>query len=116
MIASVILIFRVSESKEQAGILTGSLFLLLPALVIFNELRKKTQRSAFYTSLIFLAFAALPIFFLRISNMGVPFAELSLMSIPAPWLHRTGNGLYLVMMIGTAANWQRSRHSLKKFI
>lgn len=109
VIVGVITCFKVIESKEQASLIAGALFISLSVFTLGNEARKKTLSFCFYTTLLFFAFSALPIFLLRISHPGEAFEGLALFSVPAPLLHRMGNIFYLIMMLGTFVNWYRVR-------
>lgn len=105
------LLFATIPEKKVASVVAGSGFLILPLLILFAEFFAKEEKSKiviFFTTVFFL-FSALPIFLLRVLNWSQDFSELSIIGIPAEFMHRTANFLYLLMVIAVGIEIYRER-------
>jgi len=104
------LLFATIPEKKVASVVAGTGFLILPLLVLFAEFTKveKSKVVIFFTTVFFL-FSALPIFLLRVLNWSRDFSELSLLGVPADFLHRSANILYLLMVVAVGAEIFRAR-------
>ena len=101
----VLILFKVIDDKTLAAMLAGAGFVLWPLIFLINELFVM-QRSKHKLSIIhligclqFLILFALPIMYLRISNLNAPFNELSLLGVPGSQLHRFSNISYMIMTV-----------------
>lgn len=104
------ILFAFIPEKKIASVIAGSGFMILPILVLVSEFKKvqKNKTLIFITSIFFFLSAA-PIFLLRVLNWHEEFRDLSLLGIPADFLHRASNLVYLLMLVtlGIAAYHER---------
>lgn len=105
------LLFATIPEKKIASLVAGVGFLILPLLVLNSEFAKAEQKSRaviLFTGVFFI-FSALPIFLLRVLNWSREFSELSILGIPADYLHRSANFLYLLVVIAVSIKTFRER-------
>jgi hypothetical protein len=111
VIISVILIFKLMSNVKIASTVAGVLFVVLPmALGGYEWKDHGIQRKSFYFGLLqFWVFFALPILGLRLFNWDAAFADLSVLGVPGPVLHKYANTSYLIMMGLTFTNYLRKK-------
>ena len=99
----VLILFKVIEDKPVAAMIAGVGFVLLPAIFLINEAIAKAHRKISIIHIVgclqFLVLFALPIMYLRVSNLNAPFNELSLLGVPGSQLHRFSNISYMIMTV-----------------
>lgn len=97
----VILLFKVIPDRTTAAFYAGVLFVSVPIVMMLQHRRLNFANGAEWIwwggVLFFWALFALPIFILRLSSGTVPFAELSILGVPAPAWHSGANVAYIVM-------------------
>jgi hypothetical protein len=103
VIFAVMGLFRFIEDKQIAATIAGTLFVLLPLIMMILEYRRAgfSEKLWFVGALQFWLLFAMPIFCLRIFNWGVPFENLSIFGVGGPLLHQWSSKSYLVMMLIT---------------
>lgn len=99
----VLILFKVIDDKSLAAMIAGAGFVLWPLIFIINEIALRAERKISRIHLIgclqFLILFALPIMYLRVSNLNAPFNELSLLGVPGSQLHRFSNISYMIMTV-----------------
>ncbi|MGZ3769761.1 MAG: hypothetical protein ACXWRG_08880 [Bdellovibrio sp.] len=110
VIVAVTLIFKFISNRQIAATLAGFLFLILPIAIMWLEYRRAHLKHLYWfiSVLQFLLLFAVPIFFLRMLNWGVPFEQLSFLGVPGTTLHQWSSKSYMVMMLFTVWNWWKS--------
>src|SRR5690606_34976149 len=103
-ILAVIAIFKLIADRQVAALCAGSLFVLVPLLMMIAEYRAQKLQNWVWLlcALQFWVFFALPIFGMRILNWGTAFNELSFLGISGPTMHELSNKSFMVMLIATA--------------
>jgi hypothetical protein len=99
-------LFRFISDRRIAATIAGIGFIILPMYLIFSE-TKLNRKNWFVilTSVVFLFFSALPIFYLRVFNWEADFKDLNFLGIPSDFLHKTSNKLYLLMLISVLGSY-----------
>lgn len=107
VIIAVMALFRGVEDRQIAATMAGTLFVILPAVLMVWEYRRAelSQMLWFVIVMQFWTLFALPILGIRLANWGVPFEQLSFIGIPGPVLHQWSSKSYMAMMIVTAWCW-----------
>jgi hypothetical protein len=113
-IVVVILLFMFVPVLKVASVIAGAGFIFIPCLLLFSEFTKSPKNKVvIFWSVVFLLFAALPIFLLRVLNWETDFKDLTLFGITGNQLHRTSNFLYAMVMVAVADGWRKERRALK---
>lgn len=109
VLAGVLTIFKLTNDVRSASVEAGSLFVLLPVLMLWKEYKvAHTARKIFYFGVLqFWLLFALPIMGLRLSHWEASFSDLSLLGISGPTLHHLANPSYLIMMMCTLWSYLR---------
>lgn len=109
VIVSVIAIFKLIPDRQNAAMIAGMLFVVLPVGMMVWEYRRAGLEYFYWFVAVmqFWTLFALPIFGLRVLNWGVPFEHLSFLGISGSTLHQWSSKSYTVMMIFTLWGWWR---------
>ncbi|MFS4460984.1 hypothetical protein [Bdellovibrio sp. HCB2-146] len=99
----VMALFKWVENRQIAATLAGLLFVILPTVQMIKEYQRAELEEQwwFVAVLQFWTLFALPILWIRLTNWGVPFDQLSLIGIPGPVIHSWSSKSYTAMMILT---------------
>lgn len=105
--------FRLIENRWQAALIAGSGFVLLGLWMVLKSLRwpDRFRYFTFYAARIHLFLFSLPMFLARLRFRNVDFAQIHLLGIPGPMIHRAAEVFYLVIVISTLIDWMRVRKS-----
>ena len=99
----VLLIFKSIDDRVVAAMIAGAGFVLWPIIFLVNEICARNHRQISKIHLVgclqFLVLFAIPILYLRISNQGAQFNELSLLGVSGSQLHRFSNISYMIMTV-----------------
>jgi len=101
VILFVLSFFKLIPEKKVAALLAGSLFLISPVTVLFFEYKAQVLFKKFssYGALIFFAFSAVPIFYLRLANWSEDFGSLSMFGLSGNQLHELSNKIFMLMLV-----------------
>lgn len=116
VILMVMALFRGIGDRQIAATLAGTLFVILPVVMMAWEYRRAGLQEMlwFVVVLQFWTLFAVPILGMRLLNWGIPFEQLSFLGIAGPVLHQWSSKSYTVMMAVTAWGWWKlSRQSSK---
>lgn len=119
-VPAVILLFRFIPDRQTAAFYAGLLFVAVPGVMMLHHRRlgQPNGRAEFFWwggVLFFWGVFALPIFFLRLFSGDTPFAELSMLGIPAPQWHQGANIAYLIMCVAVVlAGWLSSAREMSR--
>ena len=105
----VMAIFKVIPEKQMASLIAGSGFIIWPVLFLIHEFKSARNKIHIFTNILFLAAAALPIFLLRVMNLGSEFSTLSILGVPAAELHKYSNFFYILVLISALYYWLSPR-------
>ncbi|MBY0555521.1 hypothetical protein K2P97_13400 [bacterium] len=95
----VMALFRLIPDRQIAATIAGAGFILLPSAFLFSELSHTKHVWHLFTLGFFLAMSAFPIFGLRVLNWGVEFDTLSILGVPAYFLHKISSYLYFLIIL-----------------
>lgn len=114
----VLLLFKVFESRETAGLVAGALFLATGGFVTVAEYLwgRRMGSVALWAALVFLVCAAIPIMGLRLAHPGAEFSELSLLGVAGPVFHKISSWLFFAMLAGVVVEGLRDFRSGKKLV
>lgn len=108
-IALVMAIFRMIPDRKIAGLVAGSFFVEVAAVMIWSEVLwgRGAQSWLLRTAVLFLCVSALPVLALRLFYWEIPFDDIQILGITGRQIHQASNWTYLLM--GVAAlyeGWQ----------
>ncbi len=111
LMIAVTIIFRVITDRQVAGLVAGTLFVLLGAALLVTGLRRAEFRRTptFVMGLLHLFFTSVPMIAMRAWHFGEEFSELRVWGLPGPVFHHVSELVYLLLMIATAYDWYKSR-------
>ncbi len=113
--AVVVFVFRLVESRFSAGMIAGSLFVLLGVAVVSAGFAGKIRRSSgtFLLGCVHLFGVALPMIATRALQAGAEFSQVYVLGMPGPVFHKLSTRLYLLMMVVTLVEavltWRKAR-------
>jgi hypothetical protein len=98
---AVILLFKYIDERKIAALCAGSLFILGPSFVLWNEKRLglASKRVSWWGALVFLFVSALPIFILRLKYWNESFESISALGISGPQMHKISNYIFIGMLV-----------------
>lgn len=101
--------FKLIELRWQAGIVAGSIFVLVGIWMVFKTLKwpQKTKMLSFYTVRVHTWLFALPMLITRLRYIGHDFNEFNFFGVPAAQYHRAAEAVFLMMLVSTIIDWIR---------
>ena len=98
------LIFHYIENRLYAGMVAGTVFIVLGLYVIAPGLRAARDRAcfSFWAGLLHLGISALPLFITRMINASSKFEEVQVLGLPGPVFHQFSTAVYTVLLVATA--------------
>ena len=111
VIGLVILIFRTIERRLIAGLVAGSIFIILGLIVLSPGFKSAAFRRTptFVMAWVHLLFSALPLFISRLCNWNADFKDVRVMGLNGPHFHTVSTGIYFLLMAATAFDAIRTK-------
>lgn len=99
---AVIFIFKLIDERKIAALIAGTLFIVGPSYVLWNEWRLglALKKVTWWTTLVFLCLSALPIFLLRIIYWDQAFENISALGITGQQMHAMSSYIFILMLLG----------------
>lgn len=103
VIAAVITIFKLIETRVYAGATAGTVFVALGLFILITGLRNRDFRRSFtfYAGGLHLFVSALPLMITRLINFQRPFDDVHVLGLPGPVFHRVSTSIYMILLIAT---------------
>jgi hypothetical protein len=97
--------FALIPSKTVAAGIAGGYFFLFSAFMLFRMLRwpKWWEAWTFYPTGLFLFGIAIPMLWVRFTNIQVPFNKLHILGIPGPEFHQMATSMLGLLFLVTLA-------------
>lgn len=110
VIAIVTTIFRLIADRAVAGVIAGTVFVLLGLFIVRGGWRDRAKRTASYwMGCVHLFGSALPLMITRLLNWSTGFEHVNVLGLPGPVFHRVSTTIYMIMLIATV--WDLVRAS-----
>jgi hypothetical protein len=109
---AVVFVFRTIENRFHAGLVAGSLFILLGMAIVGRGWNSPEFRRVptFAVGCLHLFGVALPMIIIRVLNADSDFREIPVWGLPGPVFHKLSEGVYLLLLLVTAFDAYRSWH------
>ena len=120
VVALVPLIFRFIENRLYAGMVAGTVFILVGLYVIWPGVRQPDERKcfSFWAGLLHLVVSGLPLLVTRVLNASSKFEDVMVLGLPGPVFHRFSTAIFSVLLIATSLDllvaFRRSRFPDRK--
>lgn len=107
--AVAVLSFTFLESRQVAGAIAGTCFVLSQGWMLLKTVRwaNKFKYPTFYLVRINLWIFSLPMVIARARNWNVEFAQLNIWGIPGPEFHRLSELCAILLILATAVDYLR---------
>jgi hypothetical protein len=116
VIAAVVMIFRIIETRLMAGAVAGTVFVMLGLYIFISGLKEiRIRRSAtFVMACVHLFLVALPLMITRALNATIQFEEVRIWGVPGPVFHQLSTVVYWLMILATVFDWYRFKRLEKR--